>query len=49
VEVQKRVLGELIIPALELVSKPQIMFEGKAQVDEKAQSAKVLWRMSSTF
>ena len=31
---------------LKLVSKPQIMFEGKAQDDEKAESAKALWRMS---
>jgi len=34
---------------LEMVSKPQIRLKGKAQTDEKAQSAKVLWRMSSTF
>jgi len=32
-----------------VVSKPQVRLKGKAQADEKAQSAKALWRMSSTF
>jgi len=35
--------------AREVVSKLQIRFKSKAQTDEKAQSAKVLWRMRSTF
>jgi hypothetical protein len=34
---------------LEAISKMQITFKDKAQTDEKAQSANVLWRMSSTF
>jgi len=34
---------------LEVVSKPQIRLKNKAQTDEKAESAKVLWRMGSTF
>jgi hypothetical protein len=29
--------------------KPQIRFKSKAQADEKAQSARVHWRMRSTF
>jgi hypothetical protein len=37
------------INCLEVVSKPQIRLKSKAQTDEKAQSAKALWRMSSTF
>jgi hypothetical protein len=34
---------------LEVVSGPQIRLKGKAQTDEKAQSASVLWRMSLHF
>jgi len=34
---------------LEVISKPRIRLKSKAQTDEKAESAKVLWRMSSTF
>jgi hypothetical protein len=34
---------------LEAISKMQIMFKDKARADEKAESAKVRWRMSSTF
>jgi hypothetical protein len=38
-----------IVATLEAISKMQITFKDKARVDEKAQSAKALWRMSSTF
>jgi len=34
---------------LKVVSKSQIRLKSKAQTDEKAQSARVRWRMSSTF
>ena len=33
----------------EVVAKPYIGFRGKAQAEEKAQSARVLWRMSVHF
>ena len=35
--------------SIEAISKVQITFKDKARADEKAESAKVLWRMSSTF
>ena len=34
---------------IEAISKMQITFKDKARTDEKAQSAKALWRMSRTF
>jgi hypothetical protein len=34
---------------LEAISKMQITFKDKARADEKAESARVLWRMSVHF
>jgi len=36
-------------PLLEMVLKLHLRLKSKAQTDEKAQSARVRWRMSSTF
>jgi ABC-type polar amino acid transport system ATPase subunit len=38
-----------IINTLEAISKMQITFKDKARADEKAESARVRWRMGSTF
>jgi hypothetical protein len=35
--------------SLEAILKMQITFKDKARADEKAESARVRWRMSSTF
>jgi hypothetical protein len=36
-------------PQVRLKSKPATITADKAQADEKAESAKAIWRMSSTF